>query len=215
MTKRKYWAIGLILFAACFIGIRMQDLHQGGWWFLISLFAVVAAFIHSFRYFRQIVDEQAKLDEARPRFLGIMNEVDAERRAQNSMWGQEFDDRNRDLDWMAYIIKYATGEGNLPQTAKQFRKQMIQTAALAVAAIEAIDRGACKIDLDKKITDGYGYVAFLGHEIGQGIRWPFDRYQFMTAVGRCSGICKNVLELYHEAHDFTPTHFDVPPVKGD
>ncbi len=215
MTKRKYWAIGLILFAVFFVGLRMQSLHHGGWWLLISLVAVVAVFIHSFRYLRQIVDAQAKSDGSHLKFLEIMKEIEKERRIQDSTWGREFDDKNTSDDWAAYIIKYATGERHLPETSEQFRNNMIQTAALAVAAIESVDRGSCKVRSVSEATDGYSFVALLGYEAGQGICWPFDRHQFMTAVGRCSVICKNILELYHEAHDFTPKHLDVPPVKGD
>lgn len=75
----------------------------------------------------------------------IFEQIGAERDAQDAKWGAEFDDRNTSYNWAAYIAQYATH--NLigdPRAASEvlFRDDMVKVAALAVAAIESIDRRA-------------------------------------------------------------------------
>lgn len=75
----------------------------------------------------------------------IFEEIRIERNAQDAKWGEEFDDGNSPYHWAAYIAQYATR--NLigdPRAASEaaFRGDMVKVAALAVAAIESIDRRA-------------------------------------------------------------------------
>jgi hypothetical protein len=73
----------------------------------------------------------------------IFSEVSAERDVQDAKWGHKFDDRNTPYNWAAYIAQYATrnliGDPYAVSDAK-FRVDMVKVAALAVAAIESIDR---------------------------------------------------------------------------
>lgn len=58
----------------------------------------------------------------------------------------EFDKGNTRNDWVAYITAYAGRAGANGKNERQgenFRQNMIQVAALAVAAIEAHDKGWC------------------------------------------------------------------------
>jgi hypothetical protein len=212
MTDRKrdvFWWI-------CFIAIATSTIfwdRNNFFWGAVALIATVLIFVVLKPWKARVEMDNHECDcNGRRR---IYDEIDGERYTQDKKWGHEFDDKKSPYDWMGYIIKYATGENKLPKTTRQFRKQMIQTAALAIAAIEAIDRGACKMHPDNEAIDGYSLVALLGYEAGQGIQWPFDRHRFMSAVGGCSYVCKHILDLYHKAHDFTPKHLDVPPAKGD
>lgn len=75
----------------------------------------------------------------------IFQEIETERDTQNTKWGVEFDDKNTPYNWAAYIAQYATR--NLigdPRAVSEavFRDDMVKVAALAVAAIESIDRRA-------------------------------------------------------------------------
>lgn len=77
----------------------------------------------------------------------ILGEVEAERTEQLTKWGNDLDDStNTPWMWAAYIGQYATKwmRGTfvpLPtDTVSAFRTCMIKVAALAVAAIESIDR---------------------------------------------------------------------------
>lgn len=71
------------------------------------------------------------------------DEIKAERDHQNQKWGTAFDDKNTPYNWAAFIAQYATrnliGDPTAVSTEK-FRADMVKVAALAVAAIEAIDR---------------------------------------------------------------------------
>ncbi len=73
----------------------------------------------------------------------VMEEVSAERAAQDAKWGEAFDDLNSPYNWAAYICHYTTrhliGDPRAASAAS-FRVDMVKVAALAVAAIEAIDR---------------------------------------------------------------------------
>lgn len=72
----------------------------------------------------------------------VLNEVAAEREYQNKRWGTSFDDTNTPSQWMGYVSAY--GARNLVGASavdlEKFRVDMIKVAALAVAAVEAIDR---------------------------------------------------------------------------
>jgi hypothetical protein len=62
-----------------------------------------------------------------------------------SGWSYEFDDANTPNDWAAFINIYlgrAVQTSNVGATAEaEFRKNMLKVATLAVAAVEAVDRG--------------------------------------------------------------------------
>lgn len=73
----------------------------------------------------------------------IFKEISAERKYQDKKWGgPEHDDLNTCNNWVAYITKYSTGWAwkISPPTLVEFRRSMVKVAALAVAAIEAVDR---------------------------------------------------------------------------
>ena len=71
----------------------------------------------------------------------VLLEVAAERNQQDQKWGgAEHDDTHNNHDWLAYITKHLGRTAMWPFDAVTFRKQMIRVAALAVAAVEWIDR---------------------------------------------------------------------------
>ena len=68
----------------------------------------------------------------------VVIDVLRERGRQDTKWGPEHD-RNEETEtnWIAYIQEYTSGAG---RGAKyDFRQRMIITAALAIAAVEALD----------------------------------------------------------------------------
>lgn len=79
----------------------------------------------------------------------VIAEVAKERESQKSrVYGgvpvAEFDKANRQGDWIAYIVRYASGVHPKLETRKDkndFRTAMIKVAALAVAAVENYDKG--------------------------------------------------------------------------
>jgi len=77
----------------------------------------------------------------------ILGEVKSERVYQDKKWGHKVDDSlNSPNDWVTYICNYASKwfPGGFPpyneNVVEDFRAKMIKTAALAVAAVESIDR---------------------------------------------------------------------------
>lgn len=78
--------------------------------------------------------------------MTVYEEIQAERTYQNNKWGTACDDSlNTPWMWASYISQYATSwmrgafainDGD----AKNFRKAMIKVAAIAVAAVESLDR---------------------------------------------------------------------------
>jgi hypothetical protein len=69
----------------------------------------------------------------------VFGEITAERTYQDSKWGgKPHDDTQLPEDWQKYIIEYAGGTGRA--STYEFRKRMVKVAALAVAAIESLDR---------------------------------------------------------------------------
>lgn len=71
----------------------------------------------------------------------IWGAILAERHAQDLKWGgPENDDKNGDADWVRFIQRHLLKAVDKPFNIEKFRKQMIRVAALAVAALEAIDR---------------------------------------------------------------------------
>lgn len=75
----------------------------------------------------------------------ILAEIETEREYQDQKWGHAFDDENTPHEWVAYIAHYAARHlaGNPAGVdVDKFRLDMVKVAALAVAAIEAVDRKA-------------------------------------------------------------------------
>ena len=77
----------------------------------------------------------------------VLIEINNERIYQENKWGNKADDTlNTPNDYIAYMNAYSTRwfPGGFapyaPETVDQFRKSMVKTAAIAVAAIESIDR---------------------------------------------------------------------------
>ena len=85
---------------------------------------------------------QVELNEDALNRLKIYDEITKERVYQDRKWGgPEHDDLQCYNNWVAYITKYATGwawKGIVPLS--EFRRSMLKVAALAVAAIESVDR---------------------------------------------------------------------------
>jgi len=72
----------------------------------------------------------------------IFEEVAAERSAQDARWGgPALDDLHGSYDWVAYLVHDLGKAIAWPWDASTFRRQMISVAALAVAAVEWVDRG--------------------------------------------------------------------------
>lgn len=79
--------------------------------------------------------------------MSVVQEIIKEREYQNSKWGHEADDTlNTPWMWASYIAQYATkwmAGTFLPigsAATDNFRTSMIKVGALAVAAVESIDR---------------------------------------------------------------------------
>ncbi len=77
----------------------------------------------------------------------VYDEIRAERAYQDGKWGHNVDDTmNTPWMWVSYIAAYATKwmVGTFaplsPDTVDDFRKKMIKTAAICVAAVESLDR---------------------------------------------------------------------------
>lgn len=73
--------------------------------------------------------------------MTIFDEIKAERDAQDAEWGgASHDDSHTNWDWVAYLTKHLGKAVVWPFNWDVFRKQMVRVAALAVAAIEWVDR---------------------------------------------------------------------------
>lgn len=70
----------------------------------------------------------------------ILNQIDTEREYQDAKFGTKFDDNNTANDWTTYITQQVAKAAPLKMDHVAFRKAMIKTATVAVAALEALDR---------------------------------------------------------------------------
>lgn len=76
----------------------------------------------------------------------IYDLIEQERSYQDRKWGHETDDtKNTPWMWVAYLARYATnwmhGQFDISKNdADDFRKNMIKVAAIAIAAVESLDR---------------------------------------------------------------------------
>ena len=69
----------------------------------------------------------------------ILREVIEELRYQDKKWGEEFDRLNTPNDWVAYLAAYVGKAVTLPWNRAEFRKRIIQVAALCFAILERED----------------------------------------------------------------------------
>ncbi|KKN26490.1 hypothetical protein LCGC14_0874060 [marine sediment metagenome] len=75
----------------------------------------------------------------------ILAEIEAERIYQDEKWGgPEHDDQHEPNDWIAFITCWNGKAFNCcekhPIDSRTFRFNMVKVAALAVAAMESVDR---------------------------------------------------------------------------
>lgn len=74
--------------------------------------------------------------------VNIINQICEEREAQDILWGKEHDDQNSQSEWIALMTRHlglAVNDGG-QTSCSRYRKQLIRVAALAIAAIESLDR---------------------------------------------------------------------------
>ena len=75
--------------------------------------------------------------------MSVYDEIKAERDYQDGKWGHVKDDTlNTPFHWVTWIVKSAIAftDGTWSPSADSFRKAMLKVAALAVAAVESLDR---------------------------------------------------------------------------
>jgi hypothetical protein len=76
----------------------------------------------------------------------IFEAIEKERAYQEEKWGVDFDDKNTPNDWVVYLCMYATDAAKMSGGPKKtfdvekYKKNLLKTASLAVAALEALDR---------------------------------------------------------------------------
>jgi hypothetical protein len=76
----------------------------------------------------------------------VLDEIVEERRAQDKQWGgQHHDDAHARRDWIWFVDGHLTSAKKavlMTGDLDEYRKQMLECAALCVAAIESHDRKA-------------------------------------------------------------------------
>lgn len=78
----------------------------------------------------------------------ILDEIDKEIAYQDEVWAGHNDDDKTEDDWVRHITEYASNTGEakereLPDGSnRDFRTRMLKVAALAIRAIESVDRQA-------------------------------------------------------------------------
>lgn len=74
----------------------------------------------------------------------VLQDIVAERSAQDVQWGgPTHDDRHAPEEWLEYIEKqldYANALIGMSEGDPEYRERLVKIAALAVAAIQALDR---------------------------------------------------------------------------
>lgn len=73
------------------------------------------------------------------RTITVLADVEAERRRQEERWGAAHDDDHTLFDFVAITTEHLGRVVSAPELG-QAREQFVRVAALAVAAVEAIDR---------------------------------------------------------------------------
>jgi hypothetical protein len=77
------------------------------------------------------------------KLIDILNEITNERARQDDKWGgAEHDDQHTTTEFCGFIQDYAAWARRMDQmnSPDKARRRLIQVAALAVAAVESIDR---------------------------------------------------------------------------
>lgn len=95
-----------------------------------------------------------KIDDVRKvKSVDILNEICTERLKQDSQWGgAEHDDTHDIFDWCNYI-EYQTNKAKLAENVgAEHRNRLMKVAALAIAAIESIDRKMAVTEQNKPNT---------------------------------------------------------------
>ncbi len=78
-----------------------------------------------------------------PKTQAILSEVGEERARQDAEWGRDHDDGHTQSDWVALLTRHAglaVNDGVTTEDADRYRRQLVRVAALAVAAVESLDR---------------------------------------------------------------------------
>lgn len=78
--------------------------------------------------------------------LCVFEAIDQERDYQEQRWGTEFDNKNTPNDWVAYITARLGTAVTMPWDGAQFRKAMLEVAALATAVLERNEYAARHYD---------------------------------------------------------------------
>lgn len=82
----------------------------------------------------------------------VYDDIQTERLAQLSVYDREADDVLLPVHWVFLVCRHATRaiQDSAPDSITIFRRQMVRVAALAVAAVEAVDRARAREAADKK-----------------------------------------------------------------
>lgn len=78
--------------------------------------------------------------------IEIFADIHDEREYQVAKWGDKFDDQNTINDWVTYLSMYAAQGATInlvstmDEATERFRQSMVKVAAIAVAALETIER---------------------------------------------------------------------------
>lgn len=87
----------------------------------------------------------------------LLDEINEERIRQDKKYGgTEKDDEQSPLHWTSQIKKRASranGDFTTTQNTKEYRRRMLQIAALAVAAVDSIDRKQAAADKAQETID--------------------------------------------------------------
>lgn len=92
------------------------------------------------------------LDRNPSETMDVLGEIAEERTRQKSWGADDFDKSNSRNDWIAYITSYAGDAAakvrkkellSDEEEARRFRQNMLKVATLAIAAVEAQDKGYC------------------------------------------------------------------------
>jgi len=71
---------------------------------------------------------------------GITSSIVIERMRQMEQWGNDHDDRHTPLNWIGLIAHYSSKWVSFKFNLKLFRRCMIKTAAICIAAIDYAQR---------------------------------------------------------------------------
>ena len=84
--------------------------------------------------------------------MSVLNEVAVERAKQDAKWGEQ---NHVPPKWLV-ILGEEFGEacrGNLENDLAQYRKELIEVAAVACAAVESLDRNQGRSELLRMLED--------------------------------------------------------------